>query len=207
MNFTGLPAGSCSALAAFVNSFASQQGREADTRLRAFEYRRHAHAAGGADRIQTKAEPFFQSTASPAWPRYVRPAGAEGMTEGDAAADDVAFLAIYGAQRFGQTELRATKSFRLPCTQGTQHSRRDGFVNFVEVEVGERKTGAGEHARDGIGWRHQQPLFMQINRRDFGVVVGKYWFAGFMSHLEIEDGGDRKVVLFSKIFPFRRCAR
>ena len=87
-----------------------------------------------------------------------RPGGGEGVARRERGPRRVEPVPVDRPERPVEAEpLRAVRLV-LPRGERGQHLGGERLVDLVEVEVAQGETGAGEHARYGVGGRHQQPL-------------------------------------------------
>src|SRR3546814_5272018 len=82
------------------------------------------------------------------------------MARSEAATLDVHLGAINRTERRVEAELVLAERRIFPGLQRAQHLTGECFVDFIEIEILQRQAGAVEHARDGVGGRHQQTLML-----------------------------------------------
>src|SRR5439155_14126651 len=123
----------------------------------ALQYRRHAHAARRADRDQ--------ATTGAALGKLLgertddaRASRRKRVSQRNAAALWIELGPIDAAERRGALQLRAAIFRRLPGLERAEHLGCKRFVNFVDIEILQRDTGAVEHRRHGVSGRHEQTL-------------------------------------------------
>src|SRR3984893_17309078 len=121
------------------------------------QYRRDAHAAGRANRNQAA---FCLIRAQNLGERGndTGAGGGKRMTDRKAAAFDVQFGPIDGAESGRQTQLLAAEIGIVPRLERAEHLTGESLMNLVEVEVLQAKSGVAQHSRDSVCGRHQEPF-------------------------------------------------
>src|SRR5437016_12271498 len=125
-----------------------------DYRRLALDDRRDAHAAGCADRDQ-RATATAGSELLRGGSDDARAGGRERMAERDARPLRIELRAIDGAQRRAPSQAITAVPLRLPGLERAKHLRGERLVDLVDIEVLQLEPRAIEHARYGIGRRHQ----------------------------------------------------
>ena len=158
---------------------------------RALEDRSHTLPAGGADRNQRPLLHLRRQFLG----REAENAGAGGRERvpvGQARALPVELGAIDRSHRRIAAKHRPAVVRVLPRPERAEHLRRERLVDFVEIEVLQCQAGAGQHAADRNGRRHQKAVAMR-------EIVGR--------HLPVGQVGENGQVVHARPFLARQQHR